>query len=150
MFCVDRKNHRRKISWLFRREMQLRMSKISDMWSLQTRLFQQITLIPAKKWTVDQKNMIHSKSKQLHFNIAWNECGLKWLWSPMTVVSNDCGLKWLWSQMTVVSNDCGLQWLWSPMAVVSNDCGLQWLWSPMTVVSNDCGLQWLWSQMTVI
>jgi len=28
----------------------------------------------------------------------------------MTVVSNDCGLKWMWSQMNVVSND-----------VVSND-----------------------------
>jgi len=29
MFCVGRKTHRRKNSWLFRREMQLRMSKTS-------------------------------------------------------------------------------------------------------------------------
>ena len=38
-FYVGRKNHRRKLSWLFRREMLLRMSKTSDTWSLQTRLF---------------------------------------------------------------------------------------------------------------
>jgi len=39
LFWVGRKTHRRKISWLFRREIQLHMSKTSDPWSLQTRLF---------------------------------------------------------------------------------------------------------------
>jgi len=38
-FCVGRKTHRKKIEWLFRREMQLRMSKTSVTCSLQTRLF---------------------------------------------------------------------------------------------------------------
>jgi len=32
---------------------------------------------PAKKFKVDRKNVIHSKSKQLHFNVAANECDLK-------------------------------------------------------------------------
>jgi len=26
---------------------------------------------PAKKWNVDHKNVIHSKLKQLYFNVAW-------------------------------------------------------------------------------
>jgi len=34
---------------------------------------------PVKKWKVDRKNVIHSKSKQLHFKVAWNECDLKWM-----------------------------------------------------------------------
>jgi len=38
-FCTGRKTHRRKISWLFRRKMQLRMSETSDSRSLQTQLF---------------------------------------------------------------------------------------------------------------
>jgi len=32
---------------------------------------------PAKKWKVDHKNLIHSKSKQLHFNVVYSECDLK-------------------------------------------------------------------------
>jgi len=35
-----------QILWLLGREMQLRMSKTYDTWSLQMRLFWQITLIP--------------------------------------------------------------------------------------------------------
>jgi len=27
--------------------------------------------------------LVHSKSKQLHFNVAWNDCDLKWMWSQM-------------------------------------------------------------------
>jgi len=26
--------------------------------------------IPAEKWKIDHKNLIHSKSKQLHLNVA--------------------------------------------------------------------------------
>jgi len=32
---------------------------------------------PAKKWKVDHKNLIYSKSKQLYFNVAYDECDLK-------------------------------------------------------------------------
>jgi len=128
-------------------------------------------------WKLDHKNLIHSKSKQLHFNIAQNECDLKWMWCQLYVVSNECGLKWMWSQMNVVSNECGLKWMWSQMNVVSNDCGLKWsglewmwsLWSQMNglkwivikwmvsnecglkwMVSNECSLKWLWSQKNVV
>jgi len=134
-FCIGRKTHRRKISWIFWREMQLRMSKTSDTWFLQTRLFQQITSSPTKMWKVDHKNVIHSKSKQ--FNVTWRK---------MNVISNECGLKRLWSHMTVVLNECGR----SQMNVVSNACGFKRMWSQMHVVSNECGLKWMWSQMTVV
>jgi len=56
---------------------------------------------PAKKWNVDHKNVIHSKSKQLYFNVAWNECYLL-----ISMISNESDLnamlatfKWIWSQM---------------------------------------------------
>ena len=81
-----------------------------------------------------------------------NECGLKWMWSQMNVVSNECGLKWMWSQINrsqinVVSSECGLKWIWAQMNVVSNECGLKWMWSQMNVFSNEqvsyeCGLKW--------
>jgi len=91
-------------------------------------------------------------------NVASNDCGLKWLWSQMTVISNDCDLKWTWSQMTVVSNEYRLKWMWSQIAVVSSECGLKWTWSQMNrfhmnmvsneqvsnvVVSNERGLRWI-------
>ena len=37
------------------------------------------------------------------------------------VVSNDCGLKWTWSQMNVVSNEQVSN------VVVSDECGLKWM-----------------------
>ena len=110
--------------------------------------------------TVDHKNVIHSKSKQIHFNMAYKECDLKWVLSQVNVVSNkcglksmwsqnECGLKWMWSQMNVVSNECGLKWMWSQMNVVPNECCPKWMWSQMNVVSNECGLKRMWAQMNV-
>jgi len=99
-------------------------------------------------------------------NVVSNECGLKWTWSQMNVVSNE------WSRMNVVSNECGLKWkslkwMWSQMNTsqmngVSNERSLKWSghkwiglkwtwfqmsWSQMNVVSNEWsqlnGLNWI-------
>jgi len=51
---------------------------------------------------IDDKNVIHSKSKQLHFNVEYNERDLKRTWSQMNLVSINVA-------SNVVSNDCGLK-----------------------------------------
>jgi len=64
-----------------------------------------------KKWKVDHKNVFHRKVKQLHFNVAQNDCDLNWIWSQMkkshvNVVSNkqvtkERDLKRTWSRMNL-------------------------------------------------
>jgi len=86
----------------------------------------------AKKWKVDHKNPIHSKSKQLHFTTEKNEGGLKRKKSHVNVVSNECGLKGMWSQM----NRSQMKWFQikkSEMNVVSDE------WSQMNLFLNSHG-----------
>ena len=62
-FCVGRKNHRRKISWLLRREKQLCMNTTSDTWSLQTRLF-------SETWSL-QTRLCNILKCECIYNPAW-------------------------------------------------------------------------------
>jgi len=70
--------------------------------------------------TLNHKNVIHSESKQLHFNAAWNECYLKLVWSEMKVISTQC---WLVSNEYVLK--CCLKsaaqyrpWNWNPLELL--------------------------------
>jgi len=80
--------------------------------------------------------MIHSKSKQLHFNMAQNESYLKWMWSQINVVSNECSLDWTWSHVNVVSNECGHKRKWSQMNMFNRNVVLN------VVVSDKRVLKW--------
>jgi len=85
--------------------------------------------------------------------------------SQLNVVSIDCGLKWMWSQMNVISMNvvsifCGLKWRSSQMKkshvnVVANEqvskerglkwSGLEWIGLNSHVTADEIKARQMWS-----